>query len=306
MSRTKRTGSGKTAQRIVPLLVGAAVAVTSAILMSSDPASAASHSVTVSFTADGPTPAAVTLRPGDQVVYRNDVDPNSGTLLGAVASGVKSVAVDVENASDPGFTLKPGQSRALTYSQPVRATYTATYQPSTLLGLLPGRSMTTTGSLLVQAPAGETAPVAAPESSAASAGGGTKSPQSGSGQQAGSAQQGSAGSQTGQQAGQIGQAGPSVNYTPNAGDVAAGRVPQGGSAARVPDAPAGGPTDHSADVAPLPQLGAARSQPKDLDRASSDAAIGSLGLPALTAVVLLSMVSAGLVRTIMVRHASLA
>ncbi|HEY9476003.1 MAG TPA: hypothetical protein VIS06_19405, partial [Mycobacteriales bacterium] len=148
MSRTKRTGNGKVARRVVPLIVGAAVAVTSAVLMSGGSASA-TQQVMVSFTSDGPSPASVTLRPGDQVTFRNDVDPDSQTLLGGVTGALSSVTIDVANASNPGFTLTPGQSRTLTYSQPVRATYTATYRPTTLL-LIPGKAVDTTGTLLVQ------------------------------------------------------------------------------------------------------------------------------------------------------------
>ncbi|HEY9389030.1 MAG TPA: hypothetical protein VIR27_04560, partial [Mycobacteriales bacterium] len=156
MSRTKRTPNGRLARRIVPLIVGAAVAATSALLLSGSPASATDQ-VTVSFTSDGPSPASVTIQPGDQVTFRNDVDPDGQTLLGVVTGAVKSVTIDVANASNPGFSLTPGQSRTLTYSSPVHTTYTATYRTTTLL-LLPGRAMDTTGTLLVGEP--EAAPAA--------------------------------------------------------------------------------------------------------------------------------------------------
>ncbi|HEX5495540.1 MAG TPA: hypothetical protein VFX70_13305 [Mycobacteriales bacterium] len=280
------------------------MAATSAVLLSGDPASAAAHTVTVSFTADGPSPASVTIEPGDQVVYRNTVDPNAGSVLGVVTGAVKSVAVTVEDAAQSPFSLDPGQSRALTYSNAVRAVYTATYHPTMVLGLLPARDATTTGTVLVRAVSGGSVPVVTP---APPASGGAVSPLTQSGGQA-------VGSAPASDAGTAGQpAGPQVNYTPNPGDVAAGQMPRNGSAAGAPSRPRSAPSAASGSnldtpdgVTELPQLGSASSQPRQLDRASSDRPVGSLGLPSITAVVLLSMVSAGLVRTIMVRHTSLA
>lgn len=299
MGRTKGAKSSKTAQRVVPLLVGVAVATISAVLLSGGPASAAAHDVTVSFTAAGPSPESVTIHPGDRVTYQNDIDPNSGSLLGVVTGAVHSVTVEVSNAARTSFPLEPGQHQTLTYSQPVKVTYTATYQPASLLGLLSGKTMTATGTVTVADTSGDSVPVVAPPPPAA---GGTMSPQVESGQQGSGPARSAAGSSA-----DANQGGPTVNYTPNAGDVAAGQVPRGSSVgAPRPGAAPVAPQDTVDGVGALPRIGSAQSQPKRLDRASSDSAIGSLGLPAITAVVLLSMVSAGLVRTIMVRHASLA
>lgn len=299
MGRTKGAKSSKTAQRVVPLLVGVAVATISAVLLSGGPASAAAHDVTVSFTAAGPSPESVTIHPGDRVTYQNDIDPNSGSLLGVVTGAVHSVTVQVSNAARTSFSLEPGQHQTLTYSQPVKVTYTATYQPASLLGLLSGKTMTATGTVTVADTSGDSVPVVAPPPPAA---GGTMSPQVESDQQGSSPARSAAGSSA-----DANQDGPTVNYTPNAGDVAAGQVPRGSSAGVPrPGAASAAPQGTVDGVGALPRIGSAQSQPKRLDRASSDSAIGSLGLPAITAVVLLSMVSAGLVRTIMVRHASLA
>lgn len=301
MGRTKGAKSSKTAQRVVPLLVGVAVATISAVLLSGGPASAAAHDVTVSFTAAGPSPESVTIHPGDRVTYQNDIDPNSGSLLGVVTGAVHSVTVEVSNAARTSFPLKPGEHQTLTYSQPVKVTYTATYQPASLLGLLSGKAMTATGTVTVADTSGDNVPVVTPPPPAA---GGTMSPQ------VASDQQGSGPARSAAAAGSsadANQGGPTVNYTPNAGDVAAGQVPRGSSVgAPRPGAASVAPEGTVDGVGALPRIGSAQSQPKRLDRASSDSAIGSLGLPAITAVVLLSMVSAGLVRTIMVRHASLA
>jgi hypothetical protein len=276
-----------------------AVATISAVLLSGGPASAATHDVTVSFTAAGPSPESVTIHPGDRVTYQNDIDPNSGSLLGVVTGAVHSVTVQVSNAARTSFPLKPGEHQTLTYSQPVKVTYTATYQPASLLGLLSGKAMTATGTVTVADASGDSVPVVTPAPPAA---GGTMSPQVESDQQGSSPARSAAGSSA-----DANQDGPTVNYTPNAGDLAAGQVPRGSSVGVPrPGAASGAPQGTVDGVGALPRIGSAQSQPKRLDRASSDSAIGSLGLPAITAVVLLSMVSAGLVRTIMVRHASLA
>jgi hypothetical protein len=304
MSRTKRKGTGKTAQRVVPLLVGGAVAVTSVVLLSGAPATATAKTVTVSFTADVPSPSSVTISPGDTVVYRNDVDPADGGLLGSLTDPIKSVTVTVTNAAQSPFDLEPGQARALTYTQPVVTTYTADYRTTTLL-LLPGRTVTTTGTVTVKSSSTGGAPAASPAPQPPR----TTAPAAPAPQSAGTSGQGA-----GQAGATAGQVQPQVDYTPQEGNAAASQVPRGGSAAggdRGDDAASvPGGTDGSAGpgsgsgAQDLPQIGSAdqKQAAQAMSRASSDSAAGSLGMPSILAVVLLSMVSAGLVRTIMVRH----
>lgn len=297
---------------------------TSVVLLSGAPATATAKTVTVSFTADGPSPSSVTISPGDTIVYRNDVDPQGGGLLNAVGGVIQSVTVTVTNAAQSPFDLRPGQSRSLTYTQPVATTYVGTYQPK-LLGLLPGKAVTTTGKVSVKDSSTDSPPVVSPVAQPPSqdTGSGTSTgPGAGSsGQGAGQSNPSVPSDQSDQGAGQ---APPQVNYTPRSGDAAAGQVPQGsgvGASARATSgtrdngddngdaAPAGtngsaGPGD-DAGVS-LPQIGSADQKQESanaMSRTASDSSASSLGLPAITAVVLLSMVSAGLVRTIMVRHA---
>lgn len=318
MSRTKRTGYSKTTRRIVPLLAGAAVAVTSVVLLYEGSATASAKTVTVSFTADGPSPASVTLNPGDTVIYRNDVNPNDQALLGAVGGAIRTVNVEVTGAAQTPFVLSAGKTRALTYQSPVAATYNANLEPTMLLGIVPGQTVTTTGKIMVKDAASDTPPpTASPAPPPSSPAAGAPAP---SGNTDPADQNDGQSDQSGE--GQAGSPSPQVNYTPQAGNPAAGQVPTGGAGA-APGATAtpssgaedtlGAPdtgTDSSTDSqATLPEIGGTDDnggQTKAVSPASNDSALNSLGVPAITAVVLLSMVSAGLVRMIMVRNTSLA
>lgn len=293
MRKTKRTGSGRTtSQRIVPLLVGGLVGVSSAVILSGTSATAAPTTVNVTFTADGVSPKSVSLQPGDTIVFKNDVDANGGGLLAPVTGVVSSVAVEVTNAAQSAFELAPGESQPITYEQPVSTTFTGEYQPRGLLGGLLGQKVETQGTVEVQSDSSGAPPVVAPRSPApapspaAPEGNDTAGP-AGPGQD---------------QAEQ-----PDVNYTPPGGNPAGGVVPPAGNHPGT-GADQGAPADEPAVPAPdtenldsLPQPG--QDTPAEINNASSDSATSSLGLPAIMAVVLLSMVSAGLVRTMMVRHA---
>lgn len=303
MSRRKST------QVIVPLFVGAMVATGAAVALSGGSATATPREYEISLTANGPQPGAVELKPGDTVVYSNDVDPtDGGGLLSSTLGAVQSVSVKVYDATVEPFTLPQGESKKVTYSEAVRTTYTAHYT-ATLLNLLPRNMGDQTGEVVVRDDSNDKPPVEEPsiDPQAAQAGGTEDSSDPVQSTTDGDEQTGT-GAGTGDDADDSGrdQAGTDQGDNPP-GDAGSGQpdAPDNETTAATGDGSAGGGSDDTNADEPSASHLPEADHYEVVERSSSDSSQVAMGLsvPAILAVVLLSMVSAGLVRTMMVRYA---
>jgi hypothetical protein len=107
------------------------------------PASATDPTAHVSFTANGVQEQSLTIKPGTDVVFSNDIDPTQVTILGPITGLLHSVSVTVTGATQKPFVLDRNQEATVpAYSagnQPFVIDYAATYKATTL-GILPAPS----------------------------------------------------------------------------------------------------------------------------------------------------------------------
>jgi hypothetical protein len=100
------------------------------------PASATDPTAHVSFTASGVAQKTLTIKPGTDVVFSNDIDPTQVTILGPITGLVHSVSVTVTGATQKPFVLQRNQEATVpaytSGSQPFVIDYKATYTATTL------------------------------------------------------------------------------------------------------------------------------------------------------------------------------
>lgn len=318
MYRTSRASGHRTRRRVVGAsvtsLVGLGVA---SAFFTSSPAGAAPSAVqpppspqthTIEFTDNGPVPSSLKINAGDTVNFVNHLSQSGSIpLLGGILRNVQGAAVEVSGASSSPFTLQTyGSSVPLTYSTPTTANYDAAYkfQLVPILGLGGGtETQEENGTLTVaqvqsatqeppkQNPVAPPAPPRQPTQPAPPAAGG-----------------GNGGGQQNQQP-VTGGTGAGANGGGNTGTVRVPSTDEGSVASRIVP-PAGssnreGPRQDSAPTQTSDDTTLTNPAVPELDNGSPTQAITTdvsktdgLGLPAIIAVVLLSVVTAALVRTL--------
>jgi plastocyanin len=316
MHRSRRT-RGHLAGVLVAAVGGASVAI---IFAGSEvgAAAAAPKTVTVTFTDQGPRPHSVRVNSGDSVRYVNQLTQGgSVTLAGGVLAQVQSAGVTVHDAATADFDLPTlDSSRTLTYTGPLTVNYSATYTMTlvpvlSVLGvsLLPDPvTRSTTGRLSVAAPPSQ--PLAQQDPGAGqppadnTGAGGAAQGQSPEGAPAGAPPDAPADAPAPADR----QTGGGLSHQAPGPSVADRVVPHGGagSAASVrPRIPIGTGQDQSApadQALPPPSDYGSGTPPSLVDAASRNA---GLGLPAVIAVILLSVVTAALVRTLITQRRAL-
>jgi plastocyanin len=315
MQRTGRA-SNRTRRHLAGALVAAVGGASVAIIFAGSPvgaAPAAAKTVTVTFTDNGPSPSSVRINAGDSVTYVNKLTQGGSVpVVGGLLAQVQSAGVTVHDAATSDFGLPAvNSSRTLTYSAAGAVNYSATYTMKLVpvlsvlgLNLVPDTATkSTAGTLNVAAVQSNQPPPAQNQ------GGGQAPAQGGAAPGAapgGSAQGGAAPgrSATGGQ-----RTGGGLPYQVPGPGVADRVVPHGsgggsgGSAANArPQPPLGTSPDQSAGSGQgLPQLsGNGGSGPTMLVETASRNS--GLGLPAVVAVILLSVVTAALVRTLITQR----
>jgi len=279
-------------------VVGASVA----IVLSGDPVSATAHpvkTVAVHFTDRSPKPESVQLCSGDSVTFVNRLSQSGKVRVDGVRAEVVSARVMVHGAARTDFLLAgDNDSQTLTYTGPQTVHYTATYTFTLrpVLNVLGANvapetiTIVTTGQLIVAAPEVSRAPAESrskrhSQPPSPPGGGAGADQQSG----AGGAPAGGAGSSTRRQA------------APAAPPVVAAQVPDAWAGIGPPPGVLGSSTDRGALQLPrLPQL--ATSGPVTGASTGNPTRTAGLGLPALVAVGLLSVVTAALVRSLIIQR----
>lgn len=129
---------GRAARLVRWLGIAAAIAVPTGAtaFVVAGPAGATDPTAHVSFTANGVGDKSLTIKPGTDVVFSNDIDPTQVTILGPITGLVHSVTVTVTGATQKPFELKRNQQATVpAYSsgnQPFVIHYDATYEATTL------------------------------------------------------------------------------------------------------------------------------------------------------------------------------
>lgn len=295
------------------------------------PASATDPTAHVTFTAKGVVQQDLTIKPGTDVVFANDVDPSQGVpILGTVTGLVRSVSITVTGATQKPFELQRNQEATVpaytSGSKPFVIHYSATYQATDLL-LNDPNTKTVTGTITVAAspptstgPTGPTSnPSSQPTTSAPTTAPTNQSSGSGSSSHASTAPH----SQSPQTKSTI------PGYRPPGPDVASQVVPKGDGGSYTSDGTADSTTSSSSPakhsrtssgtahqssttrsssahtttdvaagdpVAPKAK-NSANEQPLDTAASQTGALPSSFNWPAIAAVALLSTVAVALVRT---------
>jgi plastocyanin len=302
MRRSTRAAVSRVRWHLTGALAASVVGASVAVVFSGDPVSANAHAaktVTVSFTDRGPTPESVQLRSGDSVTFVNRLS-RSGKVRVArgVLAEVASASVRVHGAATTDFLLAgAGGSRTLTYTGPQTVRYTATYTFTlrpvlNVLGdnLAPlTTTVSTSGQLIVAAPL-----VSRTKRSGRHSQPPPSSPSGGAAQQPGTGggPAGGVGSSTGQSAAPAKRPG-----------VVAAQVPHSWAGIGPPPAVLGS-TDRGALQLPhLPQLATNGDSGAGTSTGKAPRTAG-LDLPAIVAVALLSVVTAALVRSLIIQRRS--
>ncbi len=289
MHRRSRASSGRTRVHLAGALVATVVGASLAILLAGSAAGAAAavpRTVTVVFDGSGPSPGSVSISDGDRVTFLNRT-PQAGSisdvpllasLLGPLPGQVQSQGVVVRNAAPSPFKLATyGSAVTVTYSGPRTVNYSAQYTFELVLPLGAASTQTVTSSGQIQVAAAPPEPASNPPSA----------------QNPGAGQPGASHGGVPAAGGQRTGIGGGLSYQAPGPGVADQVVPHGtgGSAANArPQTPTGTGDDG------LPQLsGDGGSGSALLDAATPKPGVG---LPAVVAVVLLSLVTAALVRTL--------
>jgi hypothetical protein len=326
MQRTSRASSSRTRGHLAGALVATVVGASVAIVFAGSPVGAAAatpKTITVIFTGSGASPSSVSINDGDKIVFTNHVPqlgsisalPLLGGLLGPLVGQVQAQGVVVSNAAQSAFELPTyGSTMSLTYAGPRTVDYSAQYNFKLipLLGTPSTKTATSAGQVMVAAAPQAQQP--APNQPAPNPGNGQPGQGTGTGGGGGgttphgtqgTAGTGNAGTVTGnsQHGGTGGLSyqapGPSVadQVVPHGtGGSASNARPQTPQLGTSPDQGAAGATDQG-----LPQLSGdgSSTQASLVDTASRNS---GLGLPAIVAVVLLSVVTAALVRTLITQR----
>lgn len=131
---------GRAARWVRWIGIAAAIAVPTGAtaFLVAGPAGATDPTAHVSFTADGVAQKSLTIKPGTDVVFSNDIDPSQGVpVLGLVTGLVRSVSVTVTGATQQPFTLQRNQQATVpaytSGSKPFVINYSATYKAKDLL-----------------------------------------------------------------------------------------------------------------------------------------------------------------------------
>ncbi len=204
--------------------------------MTSHSAGAASTAV-VHFTANGiqigdhKGQTSVTIAPGSDVVFSNDIDPSQSVpVIGALSGTLRSVTVTVTGATQQQFTVERNQERVVpgysSGSKPFVVNFSATYQGHALLGLATDpQSETFHGQITVAATPAKSTPPATSSSAPSPTQGKTSTPPPA---QPTSKASSSAGPTSGSGSGG-GQSSPTISgYTPPPSDVASQVMPPPG------------------------------------------------------------------------------
>jgi hypothetical protein len=282
-----------------------------ALTGTSGTAGAAGRTITVTFGDSGPTPGAVKLSAGDRITYVNKVTQAGTLALPLVTAQVQSAAVSVHGAATSDIPL-PQFDSSVTVTYPSAGTikYTATYTYRLLpllnalgINLVPATATHTYSGTLGIAAAPQQQPAKPGSGGGAGAGSGGGSAGSGGGAQAPAGQV---------PAGQVpvGNAPPvqgGTGYQPQGPSVADRTVPHGTGSGTSTGAGNGATNARAqsplgAPPANLPQL------PSDGTEAvlTGSAPNAGLGLPAILAIVLLSVVTAALVRALVTQRRTVA
>jgi hypothetical protein len=281
-------------------LVAAVVGASVAIVFSGNPVSATAHAktVTVHFTDRSPTPESVQLRSGDSVTFVNRLSQSGKVRVApGVLAEVTSARVKVHGAARTDFLLAGyNDSQTLTYTGPQTVLYTATYiltlQP--VLNVRGGNAVPDTITIVTS---GQLT-VAAPEVSGSKRRSRAPSPAGGGAdQQSGDQQSGTGGAP----AGGAGSSTPRQAAPAEQPPVIAAQVPDGWASIGPPPAVLGGRANQGALQLPgLPPL-ATRDPVAEASTGNPPGTAG-LGLPAIVAVGLLSVVTAALVRSLIIQR----
>lgn len=286
------------------LVAAAGLGVGVGMLLSGSPVGAAAapaKTITVEFTDHGPSPRSAQLNAGDSVTFVNHV-AQAGTTL-PLLGAVQNVEVDAVGVAQNTLALPSYNSSAtLTYTQPITVSYTAKYTMRIVAGLLPvTKYQTTSGQLTVAAVHSVLAPTQ---------GGAAGQPQTQSSTPAAGTQPAAGG----------------ASYAPTGRGLAAQLAPQGSGGATTDattEARSTGlgttaqrPPGSISNPAPLQHDGntpkgsttkgsATTNGPANGVSAQVSGTVSShtgLGLPAIIAIMLLSVVTAALVRILITQR----
>jgi hypothetical protein len=256
--------------------------------------------IIVELTERGPSPSPAQLNAGDSVTFVNHVAQPGRTLplLGAV----QNVEVDVDGVAQDVLRLRSyGSSATLTYAQPATVAYTARYTAQLVAGIVPVTRYRTTSGRMSVAPV---QPVSSPQPSQANGVGvGAPGPPARSAGRAVSRRPVTDSfGHTSRPAG-WGLAGHAVRQ---GSDSASGGSLGGAVTSARPPVPVTAPRQ-DAGIPALPALPKlSGSDPSSIVSVEADSGgtgrDGGLGLPAIVAVVLLSVVTAALVRTLIAQR----
>jgi plastocyanin len=267
-------------------------------------AGAVGTTVTVTFGDSGPTPASpVRLTAGDTVVFVNKITQTGSLVLPNVIAQVQSVSVSVHGAAASDFVLPAyNKSVSLTYPSAGSVSYTAkyTYKLLPLLNPLGINLVPDSTSRNHQATLAIAAAPVQQEPSQPATGGGAQQPGSGGvaggGAPAGGAQAPNVPAPNAPAPNAPAGGAPAGGYQPQGPSVADGTVPHGsGTGGRAandarPRTPLTPPQVHGGTVLP---------NPHDTEAILTGSAPNAgLGLPAVLAIILLSVVTAALVRAL--------
>jgi hypothetical protein len=296
MRRRKRAARVGVRGHLTGALVASVVGASVAIVFSGDRVSATAHAaktVTVSFTDRSPKPESVQLRSGDSVTFVNRLNQSGKVRVArGVLAEVESARVKVHGAARTDFLLASDRdSQTLTYTGPQTVHYTATYTFTLrpVLNVLGANvapetfTIVTSGQITVGAPevSGSKRRSRAPSPS----GGGA-----GADQQSGTGGTPAGGSSTRR---------PAAPADPP--PVVAAQVPDGWAGIGPAPGVLAGSTDPGVLQLPrLPQL--ATSDPVSGASTGKPPRTAGLGLPAIVAVGLLSVVTAALVRSLIIQR----
>jgi plastocyanin len=275
-------------------------------------APAAPKTVTVTFTDKGPSPHSVRVSSGDSVRYVNQLTQGGSVPLGGgLLAQVQSAGVTVHDAATADFDLPTlDSSQTLTYTGPLTVNYSATYT-MTLVPVLSVLGVSLVPDTVTKSTTGRLSVAAPPSQPLAQDPGATDTPPvqdagSGTGSGSGTQSQSPGGAPAGAAAGQ--RTGGGLTYQAPGPGVADRVVPHGGAGAAAgvqPQIPIGTGQDQPAPAdqgLPLSSGDGSGAPASLMDAASRNA---GLGLPAVIAVILLSVVTAALVRTLITQRRAL-
>lgn len=145
----------RTVRRRLGIGVAAAAIVGGVVAWQAAPSSATPSTHTITFTNSGVSPTSVTIRSGDSLQFKNNVDPTASIpVLGTATGALRSVTVTVSGAAQQRFTVQRGQQIKVgpywAGNTQLVIKYSATYNTTLVAGLLAGPSSTSSGSITVQ------------------------------------------------------------------------------------------------------------------------------------------------------------